>query len=100
MVSCGANVPFIDDEVFFGPTAKMTDERISVIPDFIANCGMARVFAYLMQPRAALTDEQIFGDVSSTIKKALEEVQQVDNTGRNLSTVALDSALRKLMGAQ
>lgn len=98
VVSCGANVPFIDDEVFFGPTAKATDERISVIPDFIANCGMARVFAYLMQPRAALTDEQIFTDVSMTIREALQEVQHVDKSGTNLSTIALDSALRKLMG--
>lgn len=99
VVSCGANVPFIDDEVFFGPTAKATDERISVIPDFIANCGMARVFAYLMQPRAALTDEQIFKDVSMTIREALQEVQCVDNSGTNLSTIALDGALRKLMGS-
>jgi glutamate dehydrogenase/leucine dehydrogenase len=45
VVSCGANVPFVDDQVFFGPTAKYTDERISLLPDFIANCGMARVFA-------------------------------------------------------
>lgn len=97
VVSCGANVPFIDDEVFFGPTAKATDERISVIPDFIANCGMARVFAYLMQSRAALTDEQIFNDVSETIREALKEVQQVDGSGKNLSTIALDGALRKLM---
>ena len=40
-ISCGANVPFEDDEVFFGPTANYTDQKISMIPDFIANCGMA-----------------------------------------------------------
>lgn len=97
VVSCGANVPFIDDEVFFGPTAKYIDEQISVIPDFIANCGMARVFAYLMQPRAALTDEQIFTDVSTTIHEALKEVYRIEQGGKNISTIALDSALCKLM---
>ncbi len=78
VVSCGANVPFIDDEVFFGPTAKYTDQKISVIPDFIANCGMARVFAYLMQPHALLTDERIFTDVSQTIRRALQEVMKIN----------------------
>ncbi|MEJ2004550.1 MAG: Glu/Leu/Phe/Val dehydrogenase dimerization domain-containing protein, partial [Cyclobacteriaceae bacterium] len=47
--SCGANVPFADPEIFFGPTGLYADENFSVIPDFIANCGMARVFAYLME---------------------------------------------------
>jgi hypothetical protein len=44
VIACGANVPFVDDEIFFGPTAKYVDETISLIPDFIANCGMARGF--------------------------------------------------------
>ncbi|MEZ4950260.1 MAG: hypothetical protein R2784_20870 [Saprospiraceae bacterium] len=43
VISCGANVPFVDDGVFFGPTAEFTDSNVSLIPDFIANCGMARV---------------------------------------------------------
>lgn len=49
VVSCGANVPFADPEIFFGPIAEYTDNKVALIPDFIANCGMARVFAYLMQ---------------------------------------------------
>jgi glutamate dehydrogenase/leucine dehydrogenase len=39
VISCGANVPFVDDGVFFGETAKFTDETVSLIPDFVANCG-------------------------------------------------------------
>lgn len=97
VVSCGANVPFIDDEVFFGPTAKYTDQKISVIPDFIANCGMARVFAYLMQPHALLTDERIFTDVSQTIRKALQEVIKINASPTQISTTALTAALGKLM---
>lgn len=100
VVSCGANVPFIDDQVFFGPTAKNVDERISVIPDFIANCGMARVFAYLMQPHALLTDESIFSDVSQVIRQALENTRKVDSKSVLISKTALTIALEKLLGTE
>ena len=100
VVACGANVPFVDDEVFFGPTAKYTDDTISLIPDFIANSGMARVFAYLMQPDVSLTDDAIFSDVSLVIRQALQEVKAVNTSATQLSTTALTIALKKLMGAQ
>ena len=58
LIACGANVPFADEEKFFGPIAEYADNHISVIPDFIANCGMARVFAYLMSDDAILADER------------------------------------------
>ena len=48
VISSGANVPFADPEIFFGPIAEEADNKLSLLPDFIANCGMARVFAYLM----------------------------------------------------
>jgi glutamate dehydrogenase/leucine dehydrogenase len=97
VISCGANVPFIDDEIFFGATAKYTDAKISVIPDFIANCGMARVFAYLMQKDAALTDQAIFFDVSQTIKKALEKIHQKNSSVTHISSTALDWSIDKLL---
>lgn len=95
-VSCGANVPFVDDTVFFGPTAVYLDQQASLIPDFIANCGMARVFAYFMQRGVKMTDEAIFQDVSTTIRQALEEVhgQSADVTG--VATQALTIALKKI----
>lgn len=95
-ISCGANVPFTDDQVFFGPTAKFADEQIGMIPDFIANCGMARVFAYLMQPDVSMTDRAIFSDISQTIGKALEEVAQINPLPQKISASALFLALRKL----
>ena len=98
VMSCGANVPFVDDEVFFGPTARYTDEKISIIPDFIANCGMARVFAYLMQPHADLSDKAIFEDISATIRKAIETVKAKNSSDKGISTAALTIALEKLMG--
>ena len=96
VIACGANVPFVDDGIFFGPTATFTDEHTALIPDFIANCGMARVFAYLMQPEATLTDEAIFGDTSSTIRRALDEVRKINPTPNKISSNALYLALRKL----
>ncbi|MCH2042929.1 MAG: amino acid dehydrogenase [Saprospiraceae bacterium] len=100
VVACGANVPFVDDEVFFGPTADYTDQKISLIPDFIANSGMARVFAYLMQSEVDLTDEAIFTDVSQVIRKALQEVQDTNPSATQISTTALTIALQKLMSEQ
>lgn len=97
VISCGANVPFTDDQVFFGETAKYTDSKTSLIPDFIANCGMARVFAYLMQQNISVTDEGIFGDVSDTIKNALQEVYDQKHGLTRVSTTALELSLSKLM---
>ncbi len=97
VISCGANVPFVDDEVFFGPTAHSVDSQIALIPDFIANCGMARVFAYLMHPGVEVTDEAIFQDVSQTIRQALRRVREDSGTTTGISTTALKLALRQLM---
>lgn len=97
VIACGANVPFTDDGIFFGPTAGFADQHLSLLPDFIANCGMARVFAYLMQPDAEMTDEAIFGDVSQTIRQALQEVKNFNPTTTQISTSALEIALNKLM---
>ena len=97
VIACGANVPFIDDQIFFGPTAKYTDANTSVIPDFIANCGMARIFAYLMQPGIEMTDEAIFLDVSQTMRNALEEVRKIDPSRLGIASRALERSLKKLM---
>ncbi|MBP7679989.1 MAG: amino acid dehydrogenase [Saprospiraceae bacterium] len=97
LISCGANVPFVDDDVFFGDTAKKTDDEISLIPDFIANCGMARVFAYLMQPDVPVTDAAVFSDTSLVIKKALKEVYNHNAQPKKISATALGIALQKLL---
>jgi glutamate dehydrogenase/leucine dehydrogenase len=96
VISCGANVPFTDDGVFFGDTARWVDSTISMIPDFIANSGMARVFAYLMQRNIELTDNAIFEDVSKTIREALTNVRGVCDSATNISMTALEIALKKL----
>ena len=39
VIASGANVPFADLEIFYGPIAEHADQKVSVIPDFIANCA-------------------------------------------------------------
>ena len=97
VISCGANVPFADPEIFVGPTGLWADEHVALIPDFIANCGMARVFAYLMSDGAEVTDQAIFTDVSRTILKALQR-SYAQNQGRTkLSQTSYEIALAQLM---
>lgn len=98
VVSAGANVPFADQEIFFGPIADYTDQQISVIPDFISNCGMARVFAYLMSnDLGEITDQGIFSDTSETIKKALENTYNKNNSKTGIARTAFEIALNKLI---
>ncbi|EKF55687.1 Glu/Leu/Phe/Val dehydrogenase [Galbibacter marinus] len=97
VVSCGANVPFADKEIFFGPIMEHTDQRISLIPDFISNCGMARVFAYFMERRTQMTDEAIFLDTSNTIKNALTNTYKTSADKKNISNTAFELALNQLI---
>ena len=97
VISSGANVPFADKEIFFGPISKSADERVSVLPDFIANCGMARVFAYLMGDNIEMTDKAIFDDSSETIRKALEKSHAINNSKTHISKTAFEIALKELV---
>lgn len=95
--SCGANVPFADPEIFFGETGLYADEKISIIPDFIANCGMARVFAYFMEKEVSMTDEAIFSDISNTILKAMRKTHASNNKKTRLAQASFEIALKQLV---
>ncbi|HSP12077.1 MAG TPA: Glu/Leu/Phe/Val dehydrogenase dimerization domain-containing protein [Salegentibacter sp.] len=97
VVSSGANVPFADEEIFFGPIMEYTDEKVSLIPDFIANCGMARVFAYFMERRVQMTDEAIFNDTSMTIKNAIQDTFNHNSSKTGVSKTAFEIALKQLV---
>lgn len=97
VVSCGANVPFKDQEIFYGPTYEYADRVMSVIPDFIANCGMARTFAYLMQNNIELTDKAIFEDVSKTIYKAMERTRHASASKTLIASKSLELAIDQLL---
>ena len=98
VISAGANVPFADPEIFFGPIADYTDQHISIIPDFISNCGMARVFAYLMSnDLGVLTDQGIFEDTSTTIRQALQNTYTKNNAKTGIAKTAFEIALNQLI---
>jgi glutamate dehydrogenase/leucine dehydrogenase len=97
VISCGANVPFADKEIFFGPIMEYTDNKISLIPDFISNCGMARVFAYFMEQKVQMTDDAIFSDTSNRIKQAIKKVYNKNNSKTGISATAFEIALSQLI---
>lgn len=97
VVSCGANVPFSDPEIFYGNITGFVDSQISLIPDFIANCGMARVFAYLMGRNVEMSDKAIFQDTSETIQRALNNVHTLNPNTTGLTETAFQIALKQLV---
>ncbi len=98
VISCGANVPFADEEIFLGPIANFADDQVAVIPDYMANCGMARVFAYCMSHDAVdLSDEAIFKDTSKIIWQALMRLHQFNPKQKGLLKKGLEMALINLM---
>lgn len=99
VISPGANVPFADKEIFFGPIMEFADKKVSLLPDFISNCGIARVFAYLMESKVELPmkDSAIFNDTSNTIKKALEKTYIKNNSKKEICKTAFEIALNQLV---
>jgi glutamate dehydrogenase/leucine dehydrogenase len=98
VISCGANVPFADQEIFLGPIANYTDDHVAIIPDYIANCGMARVFAYCMSNDVVdLSDEAIFKDTSKTIWQGMMRLHQFNPKQKGLLKKGLEMALVNLV---
>lgn len=76
---------------------EYTDGRISLIPDFISNCGMARVFAYFMEKRVGMDDNLIFNDTSNTIREAILNIFRQNPLKTNLSKTGFKIALKQLI---
>jgi glutamate dehydrogenase/leucine dehydrogenase len=97
VISSGANVPFADSEIFFGPIMEYTDQKVSIIPDFIANCGMARVFAYCMEKDVEMSDEAIFNDTSEVIYQAIKEIFEQRSSKTDMAATGFEIALSQLI---
>ncbi len=63
---------------------QAADERFAIIPDFIANCGMARLFAYLMHEGAAIEEGAMKEDVKRTVRDAMDRVLDGHPNGMGL----------------
>ena len=89
VIACGANTPFfkkapetyeeiekyaeqvrrsLEDYIEIQEEA---DRAFAVIPDFVANSGMARAFAYLMERDARLEAGAVFADVEREVSEAI-----------------------------
>lgn len=83
VVSCGANNPFaydmtkkdiaswVDDMLLL---QREADQLFAIIPDFIANCGMARAFNYLMMQGGRTDELSILADASRLVESRVAEV--------------------------
>ena len=80
-----------------GPISTLADSQFAVIPDFMANCGMARVFGYLMKKDAKVTDVAIFKDVSAIIKSSVMRLHQFNPKSTGMSAKALEMSLTDLV---
>ena len=96
MANAGLEV-IADPEIFFGSIMEYADQQVAVIPEFIANCGMARVFAYLMGKNVEMSDAAIFNDASEVIGKAIEKTFYSSTAKTRLSERAFEIALKQLV---
>jgi glutamate dehydrogenase/leucine dehydrogenase len=90
VIACGSNQPFRELKMGSTRVAQDADRRFAIIPDILANCGMARTFSYLMEPIAEARDAPIFAAVERTIRGTLEEVF---DRGRHRDTGLLSATL-------
>jgi len=58
---------------------------------------MARAFAHLMQREVEISDEAIFGDVSTTIAAALERCHARSSKHQGIASTAFEIALDQLV---
>ncbi len=74
MIASGANQPFREAKRGATHVQRLADERFTVIPDVVANCGMARALSFLMQVHASTETAPIFEAVDQTITGALHGI--------------------------
>lgn len=73
VIACGANQPFHEAKLGATRVQRAADQQFVILPDVLANCGMARAFSFLMQ-EAIPEPTAIFQAVDATIRGTLAEV--------------------------
>ena len=96
LIASGANNPFVEDSFEAIDTAINADERFSVIPDYIANCGMARAFAYCMEPSADVSAAAIARDVQQRIAGAVRDAVGESRRHTGILQYSLGNILQQL----
>lgn len=98
VISPGSNVPFDDPNIFYGEIAEFVDSKISLIPDFMANCGMSRTFSYLMQDDAKVEATAIFNAITELIRGAIEAVHKRSSSTTGIAARGMEIILERLIG--
>ena len=99
VIASGANQPFAESKLGSTIVQQRADKRFSIIPDFIANCGMARAFSYLMEPGAAPRAAEVFHAVDRTICDALDEsLDRVGGAATGLLSASMAMTLDRIGG--
>jgi glutamate dehydrogenase/leucine dehydrogenase len=103
--SCGANNPFAYDPAhkdgYKGWVAQMLDLQkaadpiFSIIPDFVANAGMARTFAYLMERGSSPDAASIVADIRAAADRGVDRLLAQGSGDVNL----LDRGYRAFLGS-
>ncbi len=97
VMSCGANQPFRERQLGSTRVHRIADARFALIPDFLANLGMARTFSYLMEVDAKPESEAVFSAVDQTIATGVDEMlSRANRPDRDLMAATLGLALDRI----
>ncbi|MFZ9034764.1 MAG: Glu/Leu/Phe/Val dehydrogenase dimerization domain-containing protein [Francisellaceae bacterium] len=96
VLCCGANHPLVESEYCYGLSSQYLDSKIALLPDFLANMGMARTFYKLMVAEVGDIDaDSVFNDIKKTIHQAVEKAcKRYD--GSLLTACLYDMALNNI----
>jgi glutamate dehydrogenase/leucine dehydrogenase len=96
-IACGANQPFAEAKMGSTRVAQYADQRFAILPDILANLGMARTFSYLMEPGSKPDAPSALQAVQQTITNTLDEVlRRTTSTDTGLLANTLGLALDRV----
>ncbi|HET7321425.1 MAG TPA: Glu/Leu/Phe/Val dehydrogenase dimerization domain-containing protein [Longimicrobiaceae bacterium] len=95
-IACGANQPFREAKLGATRVQRLADQHFTVVPDVVANCGMARAFSHLMLAPEAASAPAIFRAVDDTINSAVDEITAGGATRTGLLAATLAYALGRV----
>jgi hypothetical protein len=96
-IACGANQVFRELKLGSTRIQQLADQTFTVIPDVVANCGMARTFSFLMENASSPDPTMIFEVVDRTISSALAEITARNGPAREgLLASTLEFALDRI----
>ncbi len=98
LVACGANNPFKETSYCYGDCSRYIDQEIVLLPDFLANMGMARAFYKLGSAKTPLLSFQdVMNDISTQINQYVSRAYHA-YAGKLMTAALYEIAFEKLGG--